>query len=124
MMRHTDSYQIRWTGDHFINASCKIVDCPQFLNGWVTRVIIGSPQEQYVKRDKSRKWTAVKVDDATMEYYYEAGQNCFGTHRMKLEKAPYFNINGLAGKDPRSLTIDFDEWTDRFNESSYRSTRR
>jgi hypothetical protein len=120
-------YQITWTQDaHFINASCKEVDCPHFLNGWITRVVIGSPQEYYIKQDKSRKAIGIKVDDATVEYHYSKGQKCFRTHRVKLEKAPFFTVN-QAGRETGRLirnNIDFDEWTDRFNEQSYKNSRR
>lgn len=124
MIRRTDRYQISWTGDHFINVSCKEIECEQFLNGWVTNVPIDSPQEQYIINDKTRKAVGVKVDEATMSYLFHEGQRCFRVHKVKLEKAPYFSINSRAGKDPRSLSMDFDEWTDRFNEQSYRNTRR
>ena len=126
MILHTDNYQTTWTKDHFINVSCKQVDCEQFLNGWVTRIPIGSPQEGYIKSDKTRLWIAVKVDDATMNYFFEAGQRCFRTHRVKLERGPYLTIN-QSGREPDRLSrahMDFDEWTTRFNEQSYRNTRR
>jgi len=127
MIRPTDRYQITWNKDtHFRRATCEEVDCTQFLNGWVTNVIIGSPQDQYIRQDKSRKSVAVKVDEANIEYYYESGQQCFRTHSVKIDRAPFFTVN-QPGKETGRLhraNIDFDEWTDRFNEQSYRSTRR
>ena len=68
----------------------------------------------------------VKVDEANIEYYYESGQQCFRTHSVKIDRAPFFTVN-QPGKETGRLhraNIDFDEWTDRFNEQSYRSTRR
>ena len=125
MILHTDNYQTTWTKDHFINVSCKEIECEQFLNGWVTRVPIGSPQEQYIKNDKSRLWIAVKVDDGSVNYFFEAGQRCFRVHRVKLEKAPYFTVNQAGRESARLIrnNMDFDEWTDRFNESSYKARR-
>jgi hypothetical protein len=125
MILHTDNYQTTWTKDHFINVSCKQVDCEQFLNGWITRIPIDSPQEQYIKRDKTRQWIAVKVDDETMNYFFEAGQRCFRTHTVKLERGPYLTINqnGRESERLRRAHMDFDEWTTRFNESSYKARR-
>jgi len=126
MIQPTDRYQITWTQDHFITVSCKEIDCEQFLNGWVTNVPINSPQEQYIRNDKTRKAVGVKVDEGTMSYLFQEGQRCFRVHKVKLEKAPFFTVN-QPGKETARLkrnNMDFDRWTNRFNEQSYRNTRR
>ena len=127
MIPHTNTYQISWNRDtHFRVATCDEVDCPHFINGWVTRVVIGSPQDHYIKQDTSRKSIGVKIDDATIEYYYESGQKCFRQHQTKVERAPFLTIDQVGKESGRLIrnNIDFDEWTDRFNEQSYRATRR
>ena len=126
MIRRTDKYQITWTKDHFINVSCKEINCEQFINGWVTNVPINSPQEQYIRNDKTRKAVGVKVDAGTMSYLFQEGQRCFRDHKVKLDKAPFFTVN-QPGRETARLkrsNMNFDRWTDRFNEQSYQSFRR
>jgi len=125
--RTNDRFHVTWTRDaHFRVATCKEVQCPHYINGWITRVIIGSPQDQYIRKDKSRKSVGVQVSASEIEYYYEEGQKCFRPHRVKVERAPFFTVNQPGKETPRLVraNMDFDEWTDKFNESSYRATRR
>ena len=126
MIRHTN-YQTTWTRDaHFRIATCKEMECAHYTKGWITKAPIGSPEDDYIKSDKSRKWIAVKVDKAEIHYFFEAGQKCFRLHRVKVEKAPFFTVDQPGRETARLFraNMDFDEWTDRFNEQSYRSTRR
>ena len=124
---NTDVFQATWKRDtHFRKATFKDVVCPHYVNGWVTSVVQGSPQEQYIKSDRERKHVAVKVDDARVDYYFESGQRCFREHRVKLERGPFLTKN-QSGRETARLersVIDFDDWTEDFNESVYRSTRR
>ena len=134
MIRRTNNYQITWPKDtHFRTATCEEVDCAQYINGWITRVIIGSPQDRYIRKDQSRKQAAVKTSAGEIDYYYEPGQQCFRAHTTKIERAPFFTVNAPGRKvnQPgresgrlRRRNMDFDRWADEFNEASYRATRR
>ena len=127
MIRRTNHYQITWPKDtHFRKATCEEVECPHFIKGWITRVVIGSPQDQYIKQDKTRNQVGVKTSEGQIDYYYEPGQQCFRTHTTKVERAPFFTLNQPGRESGRLIrsNMDFDRWTDGFNEESYRATRR
>jgi len=125
MIRPTD-YQTTWTQDaHFRTATCKEVECTHYTKGWITKAPIGSPEDDYIKNDKSRKWIAVKADEATIHYFFEAGQKCFRPHRVKVERAPFYTMNQPGRETARLIraNMDFDEWTTRHNEQSYRAKK-
>jgi hypothetical protein len=126
MIRPTDKYQVTWPKNtHFRTLTCQEAECAHFIKGWITKAPIGSAEDDYIKSDRSRKWIAVKADEATIHYFFEAGQKCFRPHRVKAEMAPFFTMN-QPGREPARLiraNMDFDEWTTRFNEQSYRNTK-
>ena len=127
MIRRTNHYQITWPKDsHFRKATCEEVDCPHFMGGWITRVVIGSPQDKYIKQDKSRKQVGVKTTEAEIDYYYEPGQECFRPHTLKIERPPFFTVNqpGLESGRLIRRNMSFDRWTNHFNEESYKASRR
>ena len=112
----TSDFRANWPkSTHWRRATCAEVDCPQYLMGWVTKVIVGSDMEGYVKADKTRKYKVVNQGEIN-EYYFEAGQQCFrgeaGVHYKKLERGP------VLRKGRRILEAD--RWIDEFNEQSYR----
>ena len=128
MIQPTDKYQVTWPKNtHFRRATCQEVDCDQFLKGWVTiKIQIDSTEDCYIRNDKTRKSVGVRMEDNTMSYFFEAGQPCFRSHRATSKKPPLLTVNQPGRESARLIraNMDFDEWTDRFNEQSYRSTRR
>ena len=131
MIQRTNIYQATFPLEsHWRQASCKEVDCPNYVMGWVTRVQIGSSLNDYIKQSsKARKYKIVREGELSA-YYFEAGQECFkgqaGQHRIKLERGAWLTRNA-SSRTPLFLeqnAMDVNQWIDEFNEDSYRSTRR
>jgi len=94
--------------------------------GWVTRVIIGSDNDLYIKADRKRKYKLAKEGELHA-YYFEAGQQCYrseaGAHYKRLERGPWLTVNAM-NRHPSSLERDgmeAERWQNDFNEESYRS---
>ena len=128
MIHRTSVYQATWPKDsHWRQATCKEVDCPQYIMGWVTRVIVGSDMDDYIKEvSRVRKYKVVREGELNA-YYFEAGQQCFkgeaGAHYKKLERGAWLTKNA-PNRHPMFLeqtAMEADRWMDEFNEESYRT---
>jgi hypothetical protein len=131
MIHRTSIYQATYPLEsHWRQATCKEVDCHNYVMGWVTRVVIGSDMDSYIKEvSKTRKYNMVR-EGGFNAYYFEAGQQCFSgearQHRIKLERGAWLTKNAPS-RSPLFLeqnAMDVDQWIDEFNEDSYKSTRR
>lgn len=83
---------------HFRKATCAEVECAAYVNGWVTRVPVGSQAEQYIRSGGSgRRFTeTTTIDSAEREFVFEPGQQCFASdkHRVPLEREPLYIARG------------------------------
>ena len=77
---------------HRIPATCREVDCPHFLDGWMTVVAVGSRQDIYIRHDNSRKWTVQMKEGSTtiLEFIFEPGQTCFREHTRLSGRPPFY----------------------------------
>ena len=75
---------------HRIPATCREVDCPHYLEGWMTVVAVGSRQDIYIRHDNSRKWTVKNVGDNALEFIFEPGQPCFREHTRLSGRPPFY----------------------------------
>lgn len=125
--RTSKVFQATWPkSSHWRAATCEEVECPHYVLGWVTRVIIGSDNDMYIRADRKRKYKVAKEGEFHA-YYFEAGQQCFraeaGAHYMRLERGPWLTINAL-NRHPSRLerdAMEAERWQNDFNEESYRS---
>ena len=131
MIQRTNTYQATWPkSSHWRKATCEEVDCPHFLMGWVTKVLIGSDMDDYIREvSKSRKYKVVREGELNA-YYFDAGQQCFGgeagTHHKKLERGAWLTKNA-ATRNPKFLeqvAMESERWIDEFNEEAHRSNIR
>ena len=96
--------------------------------GWVTRVIIGSDNDLYIKADRKRKYKLAKEGELHA-YYFEAGQQCYrseaGAHYKRLERGPWLTVNALDRQPARleRFAMESERWQNDFNESSYEAGR-
>ena len=131
MIHRTNIYQATFPLEsHWRQASCKEIDCPNYVMGWVTKIEVGSDMDSYIREvSKGKKYKLIREGDLNA-YYFESGQECFkgqaGQHRIKLERGAWLTKNAPI-RSPLFLeqkAMDVDKWIDEFNEDSYRSTRR
>ena len=101
--------------------SCSLTECPEFVNGWVTKIPLHPDQEpedlqrhrvlyNYI-RDHSERGFDEKWEGSTAIFRFPSGQECFSTHRRPVERDPAFIVNGR--------TVDYDEFFYTFNETTH-----
>lgn len=102
---------------HFRPATCEEVDCPGFLNGWITRATTDE-QADYIRRHSGRSFEEREPN----VFLFKAGQTCFGAsfHRIRIEREELYivrdgdwrgNPTGNIRKHTRS-----DYWVEEFSE--------
>ena len=107
------------------DGTCEEADCPSYLRGWVTtlnmdpsqgddEVAMNQLRYRYIKEQSGREFTE-NVDEFTISLTFPPGQPCFSTHRVPIERDPMFIIS--SGRSRRA--VDYDEFFDRFNETTY-----
>ena len=108
-----------WVADrpqatHWRKATCKEVNCPQGLQGWLTVVdvstTLGQAQEVYIRRSSGRRFTE-KQYGTVIEFTFYPGQDCFREHRVPLDRGPILTRGGHIQ--------EFDQWIDGWNENAY-----
>jgi hypothetical protein len=134
---------------HFRAASCAEARCPAHLAGWLTAVDettdLGQGQAHYIRREAGRRYAEFKgqnwrhlYDDAgravgyemydqpgVTTFRFEAGQRCFGRHRVPLDKPEIYTVRGgdwrgdPAGGQAR-LHASYADWLDDFGEHQQR----
>ena len=127
MLQPTNKFEANWPSrTHWRKATCREVNCSHYVNGWVTRVAPGSPQDLYIRADTERHHTLERGEEVNF-YTFEPGQRCYksGQHRIKLDRGPWLTKN-MADK-PWALELramEYNRWTDEFNEEAYKANRR
>ena len=129
MLRPTNSnrFETTWPmSTHWRDATCQEVNCPHYLNGWITRVAPGSQQDLYIRADKERRYKLERGEEFNF-YTFEAGQRCFrsGQHRIKLDRGPWLTKN-QTGREAGRVELnamEYNRWTDEFNEEAYRANK-
>lgn len=89
------SYEIRVPEGDWRRATCGEIDCPDYLNGWRTRIEGLPPEYVHAARTSGRKYAELHIAEGETWLVYEAGQPCFRTtdHRIRrLEKPELFLV--------------------------------
>lgn len=86
---------------HFRDATCREANCIQYLNGFITTVPTHGPQANYIRHHSGRHFTEKATPDGMSAFTFPAGQTCFRTHHMRLERDPFFLIDRrpVGGQD-------------------------
>lgn len=101
---------------HWRDATCKEVDCPHYLNGWLMVLPDPGPQVDYV-RHSGRHFTEKKVGGGTIEFNFPPGQKCFRPpHKMLMNKREIFVGDGREHANPG-------DWIENHNETLYQFQR-
>ena len=126
ILRTSKIFQATWPkASHWRQATCEEVACPHYLLGWVTKVVIGSDNDLYIRADRKRRYKLEK-EGGLHSYIFEAGQQCFrseaGAHYKRLERGPWLTVNALDRQPARleRYAMESERWKDEFNEASYK----
>jgi hypothetical protein len=107
---------------HYRDATCAEVDCAAHSYGWKTTVDVstelGARQAKYITEKSGRRYTAIaEPGDYMLTFTFPAGQKCFATHRVLLEREPNFMIRqGDYRQYGRTTPMNGRDWLDSFGE--------
>jgi hypothetical protein len=106
---------------HFRPATCAEYECPDYLHGWVTVVPADSPAAEYIRHDRSRRWTEARQPGGLAEFAFEAGQQGFAGPRHEHlvpngRPERFIERGGDHRGNPRGDVREHsaDTWTDSF----------
>ena len=86
------SFGIKVPKAAFRAATCREIDCEQYLKGWKLRTDTLTEQQIYDATHCGRKYTWLHVSEFENWLVYEAGQSCFreSTHRVRNDMPELF----------------------------------
>lgn len=108
---------------HFRPGSCAEVDCPHLQFGWRTVIDestdLGRRQAYYIRRESARKFTEDRDATGLTTFTFEAGQRCFRTHQVRLDRPELFVVRGGDWRgNPRGIETRRhtrpEDWVDDF----------
>lgn len=101
---------------HFRPSTCEEAGCEAHARGWVTRVDtsteLGRRQAAYIRSRCGRRFVERRYNATMIEFHFEAGQKCFATHQLRLDREPDYRI------DSRPVTSG--QWVDDFATNQQR----
>src|SRR5258708_3372715 len=111
---------------HWRPASCEEADCLAYLHGWQTSVDesaeLGQRQADYIRSAAKRHYSERRAETGLTVFTFEAGQACFGQHRVPNTRPERFLVTGgdfrgnPLGTPPREH-VRPDDWVEDFAES-------
>lgn len=110
----------RPTETHFEAATCKAVDCPHYLNGWMTVVPTASEQADYIRRESGRHFKETKKEGGISEFVFPPGQKCFREHKKPLDKQEIYIHRTMLGARVHERPID---WVEDMAEEMHKIER-
>lgn len=107
---------------HFRRATCQEVECKAYTHGWKMGFDLSDPDKRAAARairDKSGRTFTVELSGAKIVMTFPAGQRCFQTHRVPLQREPFYIVRGgdFRGNPRRERTIHptADSFIDRWD---------
>src|SRR6266540_2045312 len=109
---------------HFRNATCAEIYCSNYLNGWKTEIDesseLGQKQAYYIRNSSGRHYKEDRSVAAGLTIFvFEAGQQCFSQHQVRLDKPEIYLVKGgdwrgnPAGIETKKHSSP-DDWVDDF----------
>lgn len=115
------TYEIRMPKQtHWREATCAEVECPEFQNGWTTRLPRGSELVDVLRRSGRRFHEITDLTSPELEFIFEPGQPCFRatTHRVRVDRPELFVVReGDWRGNPRGTSRQHrrpEDWVDDF----------
>ena len=89
---------------HFRAATCAEAGCRAHAGGWRTavdeRTDLGQGQAHYIRAEAGRRFVEHPQEDAGGQptgltcFEFEAGQRCFGEHRVRADRPEIYTVRG------------------------------
>lgn len=104
---------------HRRKATCSEVDCPQWANGWRMGFDVSDASKaaavNWLRLHSGRTFTTEQIGDK-VTLTFPAGQTCFATHTLPLEREPLYIVRGGDWRAVTSSPVKFnaDDWVDDF----------
>ncbi len=107
---------------HFRAGTCDEAGCLAHRHGWATTVdestTLGQGQAHYVRKESGRRFVESRTGGLTT-FTFEAGQKCFATHQVPLERPELYIVRGGDWRgNPRGEVTRHrpDTWVEAFAE--------
>lgn len=104
-------------------ATCAEVKCERHLNGWVSKLDVGTTDgvkwARWITEKAGRNFTSTLVGQL-LTLTFPAGQECFKGHRLPLERDPLFIVRGgdhRAFTGERRTHVRGEDWRDDMQET-------
>lgn len=117
---------------HYRDGTCDEAGCLAQQHGWQTSVDestdLGQRQAHYIRKLSGRRFTERRTELGLTAFTFEAGQKCFATHKVPLERPEFYAVRGGDWRgDPRGegtrLHSGPDAWVNDFGEHQDRIAR-
>jgi hypothetical protein len=113
---------------HFRAGTCEEAHCPAYLNGFRTVVDeateLGQQQAHYIREMSGRRYVEEKTPAGLTEFTFQAGQQCFSPHQVRLERPEHFVVRdgdwrgNPTGRRVEHTAVGF--WVEDFAEHQER----
>ncbi|MEU1554310.1 hypothetical protein ABZ517_16525 [Streptomyces scabiei] len=111
-------------GTHFRPATCQEVDCPQYRNGWRTRLEVLNPRDRhYVLKESGRRYRLQEVAEGETYAVFEPGQQCFqvSRHRARVHRPEAYSVADgrrllRSHTKPEFWIEDLHEYSDKYQQ--------
>lgn len=115
---------------HFRDGTCEEADCLAYVHGWQTSVDeatdLGQKQAHYIRKLSCRRFTERRTELGLTAFEFEAGQKCFATHKVPLERPEVYLVHGgdwRGRTTPAQIHSGPDPWVNDFGEHQDRIAR-
>lgn len=105
---------------HWREAECREVDCPHYLQGWMTVVPTVSNQADYIRHNSGRHFTEARMAGELSEFTFAPGQRCFRPHKLPLDKQEIFTHEAGGIRRAHAQPLG---WIEHFNEETDKTRR-
>lgn len=99
---------------HWRPASCEEYGCAALEHGWMSPIDettdLGAKQAHYIRAESDRKFAEQRAEDGKTLFVFEAGQECFTTHHVPLDRPELFIVRDrdqIARRRPADWVEDF-----------------
>ncbi len=118
---------------HYRDGTCDEAGCLAHRHGWQTNVDestdLGQKQAHYIRKQSGRRYTDRKTELGLTAFTFEAGQRCFTTHKVPLDRPEFYAVRGGDWRgNPRGtgtrLHTGPDPWVNDFGTHQDRLKRK
>lgn len=113
---------------HFRPGTCAEAECGPYLNGWQSTIdestVLGGQQAHYIRKQSGRSFTEARLPNGLTQFTFEAGQQCFTEHQIRLDRPEVYLVRGGDWRgNPTGETrthANAQDWVEDFGEHQLR----